>query len=103
LVGEKHKKLVQFDTLFHTLKHGTPTFYYKVQKDLFEFLNLEENLKCIVQILLIKLLHGIILEATKSIVGVADYLSLVMRSIQLTTKFGLCGSKLVANINPLVL
>jgi len=32
-------------------------FEYKTQKDLFEFLNLEENPKCIVQILLTKLLH----------------------------------------------
>jgi hypothetical protein len=26
LVHERHKKLVQFATLFHTLKHGKPTF-----------------------------------------------------------------------------
>jgi hypothetical protein len=41
LVGEKHEKLVHIITLFHTLKHGRLMFEYDIQKDLFEFLNLE--------------------------------------------------------------
>jgi hypothetical protein len=45
LVGEKCRKLVQFATLFHTLKHGRPMLEYEVHKDLFDFLNLEENPK----------------------------------------------------------
>jgi len=45
LAGEKHKKLVQFATLFHTLKHGRPMLEYEVHKDLFYHLNLEENSK----------------------------------------------------------
>ncbi len=45
LVGEKHRKLVQFVTLFHTFKHGRPMFEYEVHKDLFEFLNFKENPK----------------------------------------------------------
>ncbi len=45
LVGEKHKKLVQFATLFHTLKHGMPMFEYEAHKDLFDFMNLENNHK----------------------------------------------------------
>ncbi len=45
LIGEKHKKLVQFATLFHTLKHGGPMLEYEVHKDLFDHLNLEKNSK----------------------------------------------------------
>ncbi len=45
LVGEKCKILVQFATLFYTLKHGKPMLEYEIHKDLFEFLNLEENPK----------------------------------------------------------
>ncbi len=45
LVGEKHRKLVQFATLFHALKHGKPMFHYEVHKNLFDLLNLEENTK----------------------------------------------------------
>ncbi len=43
LTGETRRTLVQFDTLFHTLKHGQPMFEYKAHKELFDFLNLEEN------------------------------------------------------------
>jgi hypothetical protein len=43
LVGEKRKILVQFATLFYTLKHGRPMLEYEVHKDLFEFFNLEKN------------------------------------------------------------
>jgi hypothetical protein len=45
LAGEKHKKLVQFATLFHTLKHARPMLEYEVHKDLFDHLNLEKNSK----------------------------------------------------------
>jgi hypothetical protein len=45
LASEKHKIFVQFATLFYTLKHGRPTLEYEVHKDLFDFLNLEENPK----------------------------------------------------------
>ncbi len=45
LVGKKCKKLAQFATLFHTLKHGRPMLEYEVHKDLFDFVNLEENPK----------------------------------------------------------
>jgi hypothetical protein len=37
LAGEKHKALVQFATLFFTLKHGRPMLEYEVHKDLFDF------------------------------------------------------------------
>jgi hypothetical protein len=40
LVNEKRKKLIQFATLFHTLKHGRPMHEYEAHKDLFDFLNL---------------------------------------------------------------
>jgi hypothetical protein len=45
LASEKHKKLVQFAILFHTLKHGRPMLEYEAHKDLFDHLNLEENSK----------------------------------------------------------
>jgi hypothetical protein len=45
LVGEKNRKLVQFPTLFHTLKHGMLMLEYETHKDLFDFLNLEKNPK----------------------------------------------------------
>jgi len=45
LVSEKCRKLVQFATLFHTLKHGRPMFEYEAHTDLFDFLNFEENPK----------------------------------------------------------
>ncbi len=73
LVGEERKKLVQFATLFHTLKHGKPMLEYEAHKNLFDFLNLEENPKrhridnygwAMAQHM-----HGIILEATKSTIG----------------------------------
>ncbi len=44
VVGEKYKKIIQFTTLFHILKHGKPMkFKYEAHKELFDFLNLEEN------------------------------------------------------------
>jgi hypothetical protein len=45
VVGEKHRKFIQFATLFHTLKHGKPMLEYGAHKELFDFLNLEENPK----------------------------------------------------------
>lgn len=82
-VGEKHNKLVQFITLFHTLKHGRRMFEYEIHKDLFEFLNLEEDPKMhwtkFSSYAMAQHIDGIILEATKFLIGIAQYLSLVMR------------------------
>jgi len=39
LANEKCRKLVQFDTLFHTLKNGRPMFEYEDHRDLFDFFN----------------------------------------------------------------
>jgi hypothetical protein len=76
LVGEKCRKLVQFATLFHTLKHGRPMLEYEVHKDLFDFLNLEENPKCIwiddSGWVMVQHMHCIILEVVKFVVGVAQ-------------------------------
>ncbi len=47
LAGDKHKTLVQFATLFHTLKHGRRMLEYEAHKDLFDHLNLERTPKCI--------------------------------------------------------
>ncbi len=73
LVGEKHRKLVQFATLFHTLKHGRPMLEYEVHKDLFDFLNFDKNPKMHwtynFSLAMVQHVHGTILEATKSIVG----------------------------------
>jgi len=45
LACEKHRKLIQFATLFHTLKHGRPLLEYEAHKDFFDFLNFEANPK----------------------------------------------------------
>jgi hypothetical protein len=72
IVGEKRRKLVQFVTLFHTLKHGKPLLEYEAHENLFDFLNLEENPKMHWTYnsgwAMVQHMHGIILEATKSIV-----------------------------------
>jgi hypothetical protein len=47
LVGEKHRNLVNIATLFYALKHGMPMLEYDIHKIFFDFLNFEENLKCI--------------------------------------------------------
>jgi hypothetical protein len=56
---------------------------YETHKDLFEFLNLEEDPKMhwtnISSEAMAQHIHGIILEATKFLVGIAQYLSLVMK------------------------
>jgi hypothetical protein len=82
LVGVKHNKLVQFATLFHTLKHGGPMFEYEAHNDLFDFLNLEKNPKMHwthnFGWAMAQHMHGIILEVTKSIVGIAQYLSFTL-------------------------
>jgi hypothetical protein len=44
-ISEKCKKLVQFATLFHALKHGRPMLEYEAHEDIFDFLNFEENPK----------------------------------------------------------
>ncbi len=58
-------------------------FEYETHKDLFEFLNLEEDPKMhwtnISSYAIAQHIHGIILEATKFLVGIAQYLSLVMK------------------------
>jgi hypothetical protein len=46
LANEKCRKLVRFATLFHTLKHGRPMLEYEYHRDLFDFLNFEENIEC---------------------------------------------------------
>ncbi len=80
LAGEKHKKLVQFATLFHTLKHARPMLEYEVHKDLFDHLNLEKNSKMYqinkVDLVMAQHMHGVILEATKFVVGTVNYLQL---------------------------
>jgi hypothetical protein len=90
LAGEKRKKLVYFITLFHTLKHGRPMFEYEVHKELFDFLNLEENPKMhwtySLSWAMAQHMHGIVLEATKSIVGATHFISLVMRLVPSTIK-----------------
>jgi hypothetical protein len=72
LVHDKRKKLVQFVTLFHTLKHGRPMLEYEAHKDLFDFLNFEENPKMhwtnSSAWITTQHIHGIILEATKFII-----------------------------------
>jgi hypothetical protein len=40
LISEKCKKLIQFATLFHKLKHGKPMHEYEAHNDLYDFLNL---------------------------------------------------------------
>jgi len=79
LASEKHTKLVQFATLFHTLKHGRPMFEYEVHKDLFDFLNFEENPK--MHWTMAQHVHGIVLETKKSIVGIINYLSLTCNEV----------------------
>jgi hypothetical protein len=90
LAGEKLKKLVQFTTLFHTLKHGRPMLEYEAHKELFDFLNLEENPKMqwtySLGWAMVQHMHGIVLEATKSIVGATQFISLVMRSVPSTIR-----------------
>jgi hypothetical protein len=52
---------------------------YEVHKNLFDFLNLEENPKMhwinISNWAMVQHMHDIILEATKVVVGIAQYLS----------------------------
>jgi hypothetical protein len=80
LISEKHKKLIQFATLFHTLKHGQLMLEYEAPNKLFDFLSFEENPKMhwtdLASWAMVQHMHGIILEATKSIVGVAEFISL---------------------------
>ncbi len=68
MVGEKHQKLIQFATLFHPLKHGRPMLEYEAHKELFDFLNLEENPKMhwidLVGWALTQHMHNIVLETT---------------------------------------
>jgi len=73
LAGEKRRELVQFATLFHTLKHGRPMFKYEAHKELFDFLNFEENPKMhwtnSSSRAMVRHMHNIVLEATKFDVG----------------------------------
>ncbi len=68
VVGEKCQKLIQFATLFHHLKHGRPMLEYETHKELFDFLNLEENPKMhwidLIGWALTQHMHNIVLEAT---------------------------------------
>lgn len=85
LVSENHKKQVQFVTLFHTLKHGKQMLKVDVHKDLFDFLNLENNLKmhCIdtYNQAMGQHMHGIILEPIHFVVGIAHHLSLTCEEV----------------------
>jgi hypothetical protein len=87
LVGEKHKKLVQFATMFHTLKHGILMLAYEAQKDLFDFLNLEESPKMHwtnnYGRVMAQHIHGIILEATQFAIGATQYLSLICDEVSI--------------------
>jgi hypothetical protein len=73
-VGEKHRNLGHIVTLFYALRHGKLMFEYDIHKDLFDFLNLEENPKmhCINVYgwAMVQYMHVIILEATKFVVGI---------------------------------
>jgi hypothetical protein len=68
VVGEKHKKLIKFATLFHALKHGSPMLEYEAHKELFDFLNLEENPKMhwidSIGSAITQHMHNIVLKAT---------------------------------------
>ncbi len=90
LVSEKHKKLVQFATLFHTLKHGRPMLKYEAHKELFDFLNFEKNPKMhwtySLGWAMAQHMHGIVLEATKSIIGTTQFISFMMRLVPSTIK-----------------
>jgi len=81
LLGEKHKKLVQFATMFHTLKHDMLMFEYEVQKDLFDFLNLEKSPKMHWTNnsgrVMVQHMHGIILEVTQFAIGATQYVSFI--------------------------
>jgi len=81
LVGERHKKLVQFATMFHTLKHGLLMLEYEVQKDLFVFFIFEESPKMHwtnnYGRVIAQHMHGIILEATQFAIGATQYSSLI--------------------------
>jgi hypothetical protein len=87
LVGEKHKKLVQFATMFHTLKHDMLMLEYEAQKDLFDFLNLEESPKMHwtnnSSRVMAQHMHGIILEATQFAIGATQYLSFICDEVSI--------------------
>ncbi len=85
LIGEKCKTLAWFATLFHTLKYGRPMFDYGAHKDLFVFLNLQESPKMhwiyTSNWAMVEHMHGIVLEATKYVVGMTNYSSLTYDEI----------------------
>jgi len=103
LVGEKHKNLVNIATLFYALKHGMPMLEYDIHKNLFDFLNFEENPKmhCINDYgwAMVQHMHVIILEATKFVIGITCYLSFTCNEVNIIHA---CGSKLIASTNPFV-
>jgi hypothetical protein len=63
---------------------------YEAHKELFDFFNLEENPKMhwtsSLSWAMAQHMHGVVLEATKSIVGPTQFISLVMRLIPSTIK-----------------
>ncbi len=67
MVGGKCIKLIQFATLFHTLKHGKAIFEYEAHKELFDFLKLEENPQIhwidLTNWAMIQHMHNMVLEA----------------------------------------
>ncbi len=80
VVEEKCKKLIQFATLFHPLKHGRPMLEYEAHKELFDFPNLEENPKMhrinLVGWAITQHMHNIVLEATIYAITCVQYISL---------------------------
>jgi len=99
------KQLIQFATLFHTFKHDQPMLELKVHKELFDFLSLEENpkMKWIDSVgnwAMAQHMHDIVLEVTKYVIGVAQFISLTCDEVStMIIKTCLCGSKLVINTN----
>ncbi len=59
---------------------------YEYHRDLFDFLNFEENIECQA---MVQHTHGIVLEVEKNIVGTTNYLSLTSDEVSaLTTRVG---------------
>jgi hypothetical protein len=78
---KNQKQLIQLATLFHTFKHDQPMLVLKVHKELFDFLSLEENPKMnwidsVGNWAMAQHMHDIVLEVTKYVIGVAQFISL---------------------------
>jgi len=83
---------------------------YEAHKELFDFLSLEENLRMhwinSIGWAMAQHMHGIVLEATKSIIGVAQFISLTfdevntMRTIKTGFQFMLMWFKISCEYQP---